>query len=340
MVLYDPDISMRFSDYGILIPVLDSRADAIVRSLRSSLARPEARWLRGPVRARVSRVDIERTHDAAFVSRLFSGGESLEAELLKTYELIGPDGKPHRYEPDRAVRPLSVLFQTILRQVAGTYEACRIALDGGFCFFLGGGMHHARRDSGSGFCPLNDTMIAVARLRAEGRLQLVWVIDLDAHKGDGTAELALDDPDTLSLSIHMAAGWPLDAESLEAARRAGRGTDKAPLAPSDVEIPVDRGEEGRYAEMLAEGLERLESLSGGRRPDLAVVVDGADPYVHDGLASSADLSLSLDQCVERDLLTFDFLKERGIPSAWIMAGGYGARAWEPPAAFLSRALRV
>ena len=341
MILFDPGLAMRFPDYGIRIPVLDSRAASVVSSLSSAMAgagAPESAWLRRGVKPRVDREDVERVHESSFAARLFEGGKGLEKELLRTYELIGSDGSYHRYEPESAIRPLTGLFETILLQVAGTYEAGLLALDTGFCFFLGGGMHHARYDAGSGFCPLNDSMIAVARLRAEGRVRLVWIVDLDAHKGDGTAELARGDPDTLTLSIHMAAGWPLDPLSIEQARREGRGSDRAPLAESDVEIAVARGEDALYSLKLAEGLARLETLSAGRRPDLAIVVDGADPYEHDGLESSGDLALSLDQCVDRDLTTLDFLRARGIPSAWIMAGGYGPRAWEPPAAFLEKAL--
>jgi acetoin utilization deacetylase AcuC-like enzyme len=335
MILYDRSLAMRFPEYGILIPVLDSRADTIVRAVREKAAGPDSAWLRTGVSERVTRADVERAHDAAFAARLFGGERLLEAELLKTYELIDANGRPHRYEPEKAVRPLTSLFDTILRQVAGTYEACTIALDSGFCFFLGGGMHHARRDGGSGFCPLNDSMIAVARLRAEGRARFIWIIDVDAHKGDGTAELALNDPQTLTLDVHMAEGWPLDPETLETARREGRGADRAPFARSDVEIPVRVGEDARYVSMLAEGLHRLETLSGNRKPDLAIVVDGADPYCGDGLPSSAGLALSLEQCLERDRAVRDFLGARNIPSAWVMAGGYGDRSWEPPAAFLT-----
>ncbi len=354
MILYAPRLAMRFLDYGILIPVLDSRAGTVVACLeRAHPARARELLVEGlegaarllgvePSALAVGRADLERVHDARFVARLYDGtpGGGLERELLSTYELIGSDGEPHRYDPGRAVRPLPALFDTILAQVSASYTACRLALTStgpipGFAFFLGGGMHHARSDAGAGFCPVNDIMIAIARLRAEGRVGLVWVIDMDAHKGDGTAELAAADEDTLTLSIHMASGWPLDAATVEAARRDGRGNARAPLIPNDVEIPVARGEDGRYVEYLAEGLARLEAMSQGRRPDLAVVVDGADPYVLDGLASSADLALGLDQCLERDRLVHRYLTDRGIPAAWLMAGGYGERAWEPPATFLS-----
>ncbi|GHU82356.1 hypothetical protein FACS189468_6480 [Spirochaetia bacterium] len=283
--------------------------------------------------------------------------EGLARALLTTYELIDDQGQPHRYEPDRAVKPLAELFNAILAQVGGTYLAARLALaEGpGFCFYLGGGMHHARYDGGAGFCLLNDIVIAARRVQAENRARLIWVVDVDAHKGDGTAELVRfarergelgtpGGPDILTLSIHMAQGWPLDEEGLRQAFPGGTPRlDRAPLVPSDVEIPIEAGEEAAYVPKLEKGLAALEKLSGARRPgnpkpDLVIVVDGADPYEHDGLPSSALLKLSLEQCLERDMLIYRYLTGRRIPSAWIEAGGYGNRAWEPEAHFL-RGLR-
>ncbi|GAB1483330.1 hypothetical protein MASR2M78_21460 [Treponema sp.] len=367
MIYYDRDLAMRFPDYGILIPVLDSRAEQIVQALRGQSCKAPilegrvaaAQKLGVPVESlAINRADLERVHEAAFVARLFGTGsegeKGLEAELIKTYELIDEDGNYHRYEPALAKRPLKELFETIRNQVGGTYTATLLALQAqekgggggaaqaGFCYYLGGGMHHARYDSGSGFCPINDSAIALARLKAEGRIARAWVIDVDVHKGDGTAELAPRIGGILTLSIHMASGWPLDEASLAAAGKAGRGTELAPFAPSDVEIPIARGEEGLYLEKLSDGLHQLVILSErqwqGKLPDLAIVVNGADPYENDGLPSSADIALSLQQCIERDRSIYRFLQERDIPSAWLMAGGYGERAWEVPAAFLTELL--
>jgi acetoin utilization deacetylase AcuC-like enzyme len=75
-------------------------------------------------------------------------------------------------------------------------------------------------------------------------------------------------------------------------------------------------------------------MSGKEKPDLVLVVDGADPYEHDELPSSALLRLSLEQCLERDNFIYRYVIDRNIPSAWIQAGGYGERAWEPSAHFL------
>jgi acetoin utilization deacetylase AcuC-like enzyme len=244
---------------------------------------------------------------------------------------------------------LEALFRLTLAQVEGTYLACRLALSEkalkpGFCYYLGGGMHHARYDRGAGFCLIHDIVIAARKLQAEAWAQRIWIIDLDAHKGCGTAELVHfarmredikgeEDTDTAleihTLSIHMARGWPLDEETLQATP-----LDRAPWIQSDVEIGIEAGAEDTYVPELVRGLELLETRTSNRPPDLAIVVDGADPYEHDGLPSSSLINLSLKRCIERDQLVYRYLQERGIPSAWLMAGGYGERAWEPNGYFL------
>ncbi|MDR1972949.1 MAG: hypothetical protein LBQ46_13630 [Treponema sp.] len=306
----------------------------------------------------LSRRDLERVHEREFVARLYNdpGPGSLEGELLKTYELINADGSYNRYEPHKALKPLEELFRTILYRVSGSYLACRLALEPnppgaagrpgpsrqgpyeGFCFYLGGGQHHGRYDRGSGFCLLNDIILAARKIQEEGRASLIWIVDVDAHKGDGSAELvkfsrdrgetfAGKNPEIITLSVHMASGWPLDSESL-----AGAEKGRAPLVESDIDIPIAEGEEALYIPRLGEGLNLLEKRSGGRKPALVIVVDGVDVYEKDGLPSTRPLALSKGQCLERDRLIFSFVRQ--FPSAWLMAGGYGEDAWEPTALFL------
>ncbi|MEE4112475.1 MAG: hypothetical protein V2I40_06640, partial [Desulfobacteraceae bacterium] len=149
---------------------------------------------------------------------------------------------------------------------------------------------------------------------------------VDAHKGDGTAALTAGDDTIATLSIHMAAGWPLDQPERDAA-----GRPNPSFVPSTVDIPIAPGEEPFYIERLRDGLERL-----GRalQPDLALVVCGADPYELDELPSTAGLKLSLGQLLERDQRVYAFLKQRAIPGAWVMAGGYGRNSWRVYAQFL------
>jgi len=86
---------------------------------------------------------------------------------------------------------------------------------------------------------------------------------------------------------------------------------------------------------LQEGLRKLGNFS---RPDLTVVVSGVDPFEKDELPSTGDLKLSLEQMMQRDLLVYNFLKERSIPKAYLMAGGYGESSWLAYAQFLEWAL--
>ncbi|MDR0399400.1 MAG: histone deacetylase [Treponema sp.] len=360
-------------DYGIDIPMSPSRSGKILRYLterRSGfplLSLGDAAKGLGLDSPLLRREDLERVHQREYIARLYdeSGkpGSGLERELLKTYELINSDGSYNRYDPAKAVKPLRELFTTILYRVSGSYLACRLALEdreklrknipgvfpehspagipgGGFCFYLGGGQHHGRYDTGSGFCLLNDIILAARKIQAEGRAAFIWIIDVDAHKGDGSAELVKfsrdrgetfigKDPEITALSVHMASGWPLDAESLAKAEQG-----RAPLVESDIDIPIAEHEEARYIPRLREGLAELEKRSGGRKPGLVIVIDGVDVYEKDGLPSTRLIALTKEQCLERDRLIFSFLRDRGLPSAWFMAGGYGEDAWEPTANFL------
>ena len=40
---------------------------------------------------------------------------------------------------------------------------------------------------------------------------------------------------------------------------------------------------------------------------------------------------------ERNLLIYDYIEARGIPSAYLMSGGYGSYSWEPYPEFLIHA---
>jgi len=330
MILYDAGITVSMVPFGILIPVRDSRATRTFEALAAdpSLSSSITRWHCGTVNERLSREDLARAHAQAYVERLHSW--ALTDEIIATYELIDERGHYHRYDPDQARRPLAELFGRILVKAAGTLQCARIAQRSGFCFYFSGGMHHAHSDHGSGFCLVNDIVIAARKLQAEGAADTIWVIDVDAHKGDGTAAITHGDESIKTLSIHMAEGWPLDGPE-----RLADGTANPVFIPSDIDIPIQSGQEGSYVERLRQG---LDHLAAGPAPALAIVVDGADPYEKDELPSTARLRLSLDQMMARDRLVYSFLKSRNIPAAFLMAGGYGDHVWEVYARFLTWAL--
>jgi len=326
MILYDPNIPASLTEFGIQIPVRDSRAGNTFRALMDDpqLQSLREKWYCDHIAETLSREDLVRAHSADYVSRLYSDG--LEDELIGTYELIDDRGRYHRYTPETATRPLTDLFARLLVKAAGTVQAARIGLEEGFCFSFTGGAHHAQYNSGKGFCLINDIVVAARKLQHEKRIERVWVIDVDAHKGDGTAALTAGDDTIRTLSVHMARGWPLDEPEVLA-----DGSMNPSFMPSDIDIPIESGEEDQYVERLRVGLGQLEQWDKG---DLAIVVCGADPYEKDELPSTSPLKLSLQQMFDRDRLIYTWLQERNIPSAFLMAGGYGEEVWRVYAQFL------
>ena len=317
-------------DFGILIPAARNRPGQILDALRRIPGvGPESTWLLGPDGSSIGRQDLERVHDPVYVERLF--GDGLESVLTAVFELVDERGRYHRYDPAIATRPLAEMFDGSLHGLAGTFQCGREALRHGFCFYLGGGAHHGHYSFGHGFCIVNDSVIAIRRLQHDGLIRRAWVIDVDAHKGDGTAALTRDDPSVLTLSVHMARGWPMDIPEFDAA-----GNRHPSHTPSDIDVPVESGEEAAYVPRLAAA---LEQLAGGPSPDIAYVLAGSDPYEHDELPSTQGLRLTLAQLLERDTLIYETLRRLRIPQAWLMAGGYGERAWEPYPPFLAYALQ-
>lgn len=327
-ILYENMIG--FPDFGIQIPV---RNDRVSRTLEELSSKPETdsrlrEHLDRQVREEVTQEDLLRVHDPAYVERLYSS--AVEEALKEAYELVDEAGNYNRYDPSDARFPLSGLFDQALLRSAGTLQCARAALTERFAFFFSGGMHHAHFSFGHGFCPINDAVIAVRRLQAEGRITSAWIIDGDAHKGDGTAALTKGDNSIRTFSIHMASGWPLDLPRYNRA-----GEEHPSFIPSDIDVPVEEGEEAQYLEKLEAGLQRLDEFP---VPDLAIVLFGADPYEHDLLDSAQKLKLPLETLAGRDTAIFRFLNRRSIPSAYLMAGGYGPRAWEVYYQFLQRIL--
>jgi len=67
--------------------------------------------------------------------------------------------------------------------------------------FIGAGGHHSGRDAFGGDCCFNDVALCIVRLREKYGFRRFAILDTDAHHGDGTREIFLDDPDILHVCI-------------------------------------------------------------------------------------------------------------------------------------------
>ena len=318
-VIYDPASRINLLEYGIEVPLLDSRTGQLLNQIRKSLHQLELVEIDFPS---FTTEELLLVHDHAWVDWLCNHPD--KAAWL-TWELRAADGSWHRYDPEKAARPLSDLIETTIRMASGTWVGAQTALEKGFSYVLGGGFHHAMAHGGAGFCLVNDIALTIAKLRQDKPQARCWVIDVDVHKGDGTAQITQHDPLTGTLSIHMADGWPLDLPEDDPTRLSSR-------VPSTVDIPLKPGDEGIYQEKLQEGLIQLKSAL--PNPDIVIVVAGSDPYEKDALPSANGINMSREQLLVRDLWLYDTFAKWQLPQTWVMAGGYGEFAWEIHCAFL------
>lgn len=167
-------------------------------------------------------------------------------------------------------------FFTIPATAAGaSLQAAEAVLAGAVAFTPSGGMHHARADRAQGFCFLNDTVLAIRRLREAG-LRVLYV-DIDAHHGDGVEAACADDPGVCTLSLHMdpRRAYPHGGGGLD-----DQGSDANGFACVNVPLP-DGVHDAEYALLFdtvyAALIERFA-------PDAVVLQAGADALRFDPLA--------------------------------------------------------
>ncbi|MCI5071537.1 histone deacetylase [bacterium] len=316
-VFYHKNNYLDLNQFGIQIPSQGPQFQRIAQILETDKKHsPSIHDLEHDLSVVIQPEDVLRVHQQSYVDLLY-GNETQKSDLVKAcYELIKQDGSYHRYKPESAQLSLETLVSRALSQTQGLMYSLKHAIDNsGSTYYLGGGFHHAMDFGGRGFCILNDIVVALRWAQTTLGIQTAWVIDVDAHKGDGTAQITQHDGTIISLSIHMGDGWPLDHGDPE--------TDPWFVA-SNIDIPIYSGEESQYLGKLKEGLSQM--LSKYKKPDVVLIVQGADPYEHDALDSASKLNLSLELMLQRDACLHEFIEQLSVPFCYCSSGGYGPQS--------------
>ena len=211
---------------------------------------------------------------------------------------------------DEAQREIGIpwspgMVERARRSVGATISAARTAMKEGVAANLAGGTHHAYANKGGGFCVFNDVAVAARLLQAETarhqrKALQVAVIDLDVHQGNGTAHIFQIDDSVFTLSMHGAKNFPFRKESSDI----------------DIELPDGCGDDN-YLAQLHTALQQLEQRC---QPGLVFYLAGADPHEGDRLGR---LKLSFEGLRQRDQMVLQWAREKRIPLAMAMAGGYG-----------------
>lgn len=200
------------------------------------------------------------------------------------------------------------VLQAAYYSTGGTLLASKLALEGKRVMNLLGGLHHAGIADSSGFCIFNDHAVAIKKLQIQKKIKKAFVFDVDVHAGQGTQEIFYADPTVFTFSIHQ------DPHSLypgtgfpdQKGEGKGRGFNR--------NIILDPGAgEVAFLKAVDEGC-KLQSKF---KPDLTILVFGADTFKEDPLAN-----------IKLELTTYKELgrKLKNINKLCILcAGGYSPK---------------
>ncbi len=194
-------------------------------------------------------------------------------------------------------------------QYCGTQTAADLALKHGFAVNLGGGLHHASRGAGSGFCLYNDITAATERLLETGKAKRILIVDLDAHQGNGYEEDLWPLCQTGNVCIFDA------YEPLIFPFPAGEAVKQS----IHYYIPYMKDDRGDcFIDYLVKGIELPFQEF---QPDFVIYNAGTDTMEGDPVTH---LGQTAEAIKDRDVVVVESWRRRGIPVLMCMSGGYGA----------------
>ena len=289
----------RRSRYGSNHPLAIPRVSTCIDLCRALGWLPDDAYIDSPM---ATPDELTRFHAPEYVAALQA------AEAAQAID----DAASERFNIGRGGNPV---FGEIFRRPATACGASLLAaemLAGGQAHTIyspAGGTHHGQRAAASGFCYLNDPVLAILRLLDRGVARVAYV-DIDAHHCDGVEAAFGDDPRVLIASIHEQGRWP------------NTGAFDAQTLATRVNLPVPPGlNDDEFALLFDEVvLPRVATFGAGA----LVVQGGADALADDPLSN---LSLSNNAMWRAAAM----LKALGLPMLMTGGGGYNpwsvARAW-------------
>jgi len=223
--------------------------------------------------------ELAVVHDAAYVQAVQTGEPPFLAE-----------SQGFSWDPG--------LFPAVCASNGGITAAALEALKHGVSGSLSSGLHHARKDRGSGYCTFNGLVLA-ARKALQAGAKSVLILDLDAHCGGGTATLI---------------------EGLTGIRQADISVSHFDgfegLTNSVLEM-VDKADE--YLPAVQRHLDQIMLES----PDLVIYNAGMDPF--EACSTGGLAGITFEMLREREQLVFSTFRSKGVSIAFALAGGYVGR---------------
>ena len=208
----------------------------------------------------------------------------------------------------------------------GLYEFCSLysggSIDGAIklnhnqsdiCVNWSGGLHHAKKNEASGFCYINDIVLAILEL-LKYHARVIY-IDIDIHHGDGVEEAFYTTDRVMTVSFHKFGDFFPGTGALDDIG-AGRGKYYS------VNVPLNDGiDDKSYMSIFKPVIQKVMDVY---RPSAVVLQCGADSVSGDRLGRFNLTVKGHGDCVK-------FVKSFGLPTLVLGGGGYNirnvARTW-------------
>lgn len=177
-----------------------------------------------------------------------------------------------------------------------------------------GGLHHAKKGEASGFCYINDIVLAILELlKVHAR---VLYVDIDVHHGDGVEEAFYTTDRVMTFSIHKYGDFfPGTGHISDTGAKDGTGFS--------VNAPLNSGitDETYFHDLFKPVMEKIMQVF---NPGAVVLQCGADSLTGDRLGCFNLTLKGHAACVE-------YVKSFGVPTLVLGGGGYTirnvARCW-------------
>lgn len=170
-----------------------------------------------------------------------------------------------------------------------------------------GGLHHAKKSEASGFCYVNDIVLAILELLKYN--PRVLYIDIDVHHGDGVEEAFYTTDRVMTVSFHKYGDFfPGTGDIKDVGAKEGKYYS--------VNVPLQEGiDDSSYETVFKPVMDKVMEMY---RPTAVVMQCGADSLTGDRLGCFNLTVHGHAKCVEH-------IKSFGIPMLVLGGGGYTVR---------------
>jgi acetoin utilization deacetylase AcuC-like enzyme len=169
--------------------------------------------------------------------------------------------------------------------------------------------HHAEADRSMGFCLFNNVAVGARHAQRIG-YRKVFIIDFDAHHGNGTQHIFEEDDTVFYFSTHQYPYYPESGKDMERGKGKGEGYT--------YNVPILAGSGNK--EYLAVYQDILPGLVRNFGPDIILVSAGYDIHKYDPHANIRVTHEGVHDIVRSILASAD------VPMVFVLEGGYDLKS--------------